>query len=365
MENQEPEIIVQQPLEHSSVPDSNKKFSWILPIVVISITVLILLLGFGYFLMIKSKPAIEKTGTLYTGKILIGYTIWPGYLGLYIARDKGFFKDAGLDVSLKKFEGFSALHQAFKDKQLQGQATLTYDAVDEIYNHIDQKVITAVDYSNGSDGIIAGSNITTLSQAKGKRFGFEQGTMEEFFTRTALEQYQLQVSDIVPVNLDAGAAADALEKGKVDIATTFEPYMTKTVEKTKGHILFTSADAPGAITDILTFYSDFTKRYPTTVQAIVVAYFRGITFWKEHPEEANAIIAKELAVSPEEAKKELKGISVLDLNGNIAALTFSPGLNSVYGNMRQISRLIAQQKHTNAIDTDTLINPVFVHELQQ
>ena len=43
---------------------------------------------------------------IYQGKIIIGTEIWPGYLPLYVAGEKGYFKEAGLDVSIKLYKGF-------------------------------------------------------------------------------------------------------------------------------------------------------------------------------------------------------------------------------------------------------------------
>ena len=80
--------------------------------------------------------------------------------------------------------------------------------------------------------------------------------------------------------------------------------------------------------------------YPETMNAILTAYFKGLAFWKEHPSEANAMTAKEFSDTPEGIAAQLKGIKMLDPMDNQIAFTFAAGLNSLYGNMRQIGKFI-------------------------
>ncbi|MFT5188299.1 MAG: ABC-type nitrate/sulfonate/bicarbonate transport system substrate-binding protein [Verrucomicrobiales bacterium] len=38
-------------------------------------------------------------------KLVVGHDLWIGYAGAFVAKDKGFFKEAGLDVEFKQFPG--------------------------------------------------------------------------------------------------------------------------------------------------------------------------------------------------------------------------------------------------------------------
>ena len=54
---------------------------------------------------IFSDLAPNSAKKLYSEKITIGTEIWPGYLALYVAQDRGYFKEAGLDVEIKSYVG--------------------------------------------------------------------------------------------------------------------------------------------------------------------------------------------------------------------------------------------------------------------
>jgi NitT/TauT family transport system substrate-binding protein len=358
----------QQPLEDNppsdNAPESGPKSKklWI----ILAAVAVVLLAAAAWFLFLKpdSGDKDAKAGT-YQGKIVIGYTAWPGYVGLYLARDKGYFEARGMDVELRIYDSFGELSDAYTSGQIQGKANLGLDAVSEAYGGLDHKVVAVIDQSNGSDGIIGSADITSLKQLKGKKVAFEHNALDDFFTRYALEQNDMTIEDIEPVNLNAEDSAKALVDGEVAAAATYEPFMTTALNEAKGHLLYSSADAPGLISDLLTFRADFVDAYPNTVQALVDANLEGVAFWKSNPDEANKLIAKELKVSVEEAVEQLKGITVLDKEDNLTAFTFSAGLKSIYGNLRTVNDFFKTQDIAKGktVNTDDLVDPRFVRGL--
>lgn len=309
----------------------------------------------------RAKPPSEFSPA-YAGVITIGITTWPGYLGFYVARDNGYFKEAGLNVEFKRYDSQAECSKDYVQGLLQGRANLTSEAIIESLKGLDHKVVLAIDYSNGSDGIIANSGIRDFSQVRGKRVAYEFGTLEEYFIRYALNENGLALSDILPLNLDPMDSAQAVVDGRADAAVTFEPFLSAALKKSDGNLIYSSADAPGAITDIFTLHRDFIDDHPETVEAIVLAYFKAIRFWKEHPDEVNAIGAKEFGITKEAVAEQLRGITILDERDNDTTFTFSAGLQSIYGNMRQVGGFILEQadRHESALDTDQLIDKRFI-----
>src|SRR5258708_7757861 len=281
MENETANQNLAKSTETQSVPPI--KTRWRIALLILILIICLDIAGwFGYQQFFKNRqPSNSKTA--YTGSVKVGYiSSWPGHLGLFLARDKGYFKEEGLVVEMKKYDGGTPLLDDYVHGRLQGRADLTLDAIIEAYKGLDHKTVLAIDYSNGADGIISSSNIKNFQDVKGKKFAFENGSIEEFFTLYALQQNNLTIKDIIPVNLDAEKAAKALAKGDVDVATTFEPVLGQVVGQIHGNRLYTSADAPGIITDTLDFRSDFINHYPDAVQRFIKAYFKGVQYWKDH-----------------------------------------------------------------------------------
>ncbi len=333
----------------------NKKIIWGVGI----ITVLVVISMGGWFFYTTT------TTKLYPDKITIGGVAWPGFLALYLAQDKGYFKEAGLDVDVKIYSGYQGVTDDYVAGRIQGKANLTLDAVDEAYRGLDHKAILVMDYSNGGDAVIASSQIKSFRDIKGKKVGYEFGTLMEFLLTYALQQHDLSLKDIQSFDLHAEEAMQALVAGKVDVAVTHEPFLTVALNKTKGNIIYSSADAPGVITDILTFRTDFIEANPETIDAIVQAYFRAFNFWKSNPEEANALIGKRLGISGDEASTQLLKIIMLDEHDNETAFTYAAGFDSIYGNMRRTGDFIRPIRYPASpqFDTDQLVDDRFIRKL--
>jgi NitT/TauT family transport system substrate-binding protein len=312
-----------------------------------------------------SVQTFSSAEPLYKGKITIGTAIWPGYLGLYVAGEKGFFKEAGLDVDVTLGAGLAELSKDYVAGKMQGRANLVFDALKEQAGGFDQKAVLVIDYSNGSDAILARPGIASIQDFKGKRVGYEFGTLEEFFLTWALAENGMEFSDIVAVDANPEDAAKMLSDGKVDVAVSYEPFVSKYVSSGNFHVVYSSVDAPGLITDILTFRTDFVEAYPETIRAIIQAYFKALDFWKTHPEEAHAILAKDFKDTPESVAGQIKGVKILDKRDNETAFTFSTGLQSLYGNVRQISQFIHKHSSSSSpqLDSNKLIERKFIKQV--
>ena len=179
----------------------------------------------------------------------------------------------------------------------------------------------------------------------------------------------MSLSDIVPVFANPEETAKKLKSGEIDVAVSHEPFLSQFVSAGNFHAVYSSEDAPGLITDILTFRKDFIDAYPETVSTLLAAYFKGLAFWKEHPAEANAMTAKEFKDTPEGISAQLKGVKMLDERDNQTAFTFAAGLSSLYGNMRQIGKFILKhQKLKNgqpSLNTDHLIERKFIKKMNE
>lgn len=255
------------------------------------------------------------------GSLKLGHSTWVGYGPFYIARDKGFFKEEGVDVELVIMEDTPMKMGAL----MAGQLDLVASTVDEfpIYMKpgIGIRYVMAVDNSRGGDGIVATKDITTIEGLKGKKVAFEQGSVSQFFLNALLKDAGLSQSDIEPVNMAATDAGVAFAAGQVDAAVTWEPALSQGAKAENGHILLTSADKPGLITDVVAATDATLKEKSEDVKGFVRAWYRAVDFIKSNPEEANVIMAQGVGGwlnDPKVFAETLAGIEYLDKEKNLA-----------------------------------------------
>jgi NitT/TauT family transport system substrate-binding protein len=329
----------------------------LLPFFVFSVLLIV-----GAFLYTGSFKTEEIKTDHYEDKITVGVALWPGHLPLVVADRLGYFKDAGLNVELKRYDALAEVSNDYVSGKLQARANLTLDTISEHLGGLDHKVVLVIDYSNGADAIIASANVATLKDIRGKKVAYEHGTLEEYFLTWALKEEHLSIADIESVPANPEQAVTLLQEGKVDVAVSYEPFISKLTAADGFHPIYSSKEAPGLISDVLTFRSDFLESHPEAVEMFTAAYFRALEYWNEHPKDAAALMAQEFkATTTEDIMRQLGLITMLDKGDNQTSLTFAAGPQSLYGQLRSVGSFLKQQRGLSGhLDTDKLIERRFI-----
>ncbi|MEI6304617.1 MAG: ABC transporter substrate-binding protein [Candidatus Taylorbacteria bacterium] len=266
------------------------------------------------------------------GTIKYGYQDWPGVLPYLIAYEKGFYKNRGLDVVLVKEDSYvKELEDLISGAiDFSGDVALI-DVVKRVSKGVNLSVVLATDYSNGADGFVANSSVKSITGLKGKNVSVEMDTLGEYLLYEALKKDNLKLTDIKEVNLSAQDAAQAFIDKKVDAAVSYGPNLSRAVTDGDGAILYSSANSPGLIIDVLAFRSDFVKNNPAKVSAVVGAYADAMDFIEKNPGDAYTIGAKYFGISVEALTGQLKGIKLMSISENMDLMSFGSGKDSIHG----------------------------------
>ena len=76
-------------------------------------------------------------------------------------------------------------------------------------------------------------------------------------------------------------------------------------EGKKFHVIYSSKDAPGMITDVLVFKGEYIKKNPAVVKALIQGYIDGLGYMKKNPAEAAKLIGKVMGISDKEVMEQL------------------------------------------------------------
>ena len=249
------------------------------------------------------------------GKLSIGHTTWVGYGTLYLARDLGYFKDAGLDLELTTIEEASMYMAAQASGKLSGSAS----TIDEILKYRSKdfcfKTVAALDESHGGDGIVVTKDITSIKGLKGKQVAVNEGSVSQFWLSYLLKKEGLSMADVEVQNMTADDAASAFIAGRIPAAVTWEPNLTMVKQKGTGTVLVDSSATPGVIVDVVALSCDVIEKQPADVKALVAGLYKAVQYTKDHPSEAYAIMAKGVGgylSKPEDLAEAAKGVKFYD-----------------------------------------------------
>jgi NitT/TauT family transport system substrate-binding protein len=181
----------------------------------------------------------------------VGYSDWPGYTAFEIAVQKGWFKDAGVDVEFDWFD-YGPSIDAFSAGKIDADCIVASDALGAGAAGAPSKFIAIIDFSEGSDMIVGKPGIKSLKDLKGQKVAIEFGLVEHFLLLEGLKRNGLTQSDVVLVNTPTNNMPQTLASGQVAAVGAWYPISGQALTASPGSKrLFTSADAKGLIYDVL------------------------------------------------------------------------------------------------------------------
>jgi NitT/TauT family transport system substrate-binding protein len=307
-------------------------------------TVLTFLLAFASLCLFQQTPSrAEETVKLAT-------VAWIGYAPFYVAVEKNLYDKYGIKVALKDFEDPALIPAALQSGGIQG-AMYTYDQViNLVANGGSFHVVMPIDYSNGADAIVALKSIKSVADLKGKKVAYPFATCDNLLVAYALQQAGLTEADIegldatpenVPGAVLGGAAAGA----------TYEPNVSKILKLDVNggyHAIYTSASAPGIITDVLYFSTDYIKQNKKTVEAVIKGYIDGMAYMKTHPEESYKIVAKYFSTTLDDVKTQAKGVYNIPVPEMAGYFTPHDDPKSLFTTGKMIADVLIKRKQIKA-----------------
>jgi NitT/TauT family transport system substrate-binding protein len=269
------------------------------------------------------QPTAKKLSSPSSTKpLVVASSPWPGFAGHYIAVAKDFFKDEGITVKDEYLQVATDVNTAL----LAGKLDLAWGGVPDLVPMATRdpavKLIMLSDYSNGGDGILA-RNVAKPADLKGKKIAWEGLPFQVLFLQKYLASGGLTQQDVKLVNITAAEAATAFASKKVDVAVTYEPWLSKSLQVGDGQIVFSSKGTNTIPAGLITKTTVIDSR-----RADIVAYLRavdkGVKFVKSNPKEAAQIMSKRLSLKPEEVPAMLNTVRMFSLEEN-KNIIFNPG----------------------------------------
>jgi len=264
-----------------------------------------------------APTAAAQATTAKTISLKMGYSVWVGYGPLFIARDKGYFKDEGLDINLIKVEDPKDRFTALNGKQLDGLVS-TLDTMVPFWKAETPFVaMLGLDDSSGGDGIVVrkDKNIASVKDLKGKSVGVNKGSVSQFLLNFLLQKEGMSDTDLTLVNMKQGDVPAAIAAARIDAGVTWEPHLSKAAKDPNVKILVTSKDAPGLIVDVMIMRKDVLQANPGLGNKLVRAWNKAVDYAKSNPDDAAKLMAAGLGgfyEKPEDIKADLEGATLYD-----------------------------------------------------
>ncbi len=212
----------------------------------------------------------------------------PGlfFAPLYIAIDRGFFKEQNIEISLDKAASGSEVMAFLAQGQIDvGAVGLSAATFNTLAKGFDFKVIASAGVAPQKDGpskfevrkaLVDGGQVKTIADLKGRKVAVAGGTGSAgaYLAVKALQTAGLTGKDVQFVNLANPDMVQALANGAVDAALIGTPFSTQAIQQGAGTILVDDF-APGYSTTTFMYSGKFIKDRPDVANRFALALLKG------------------------------------------------------------------------------------------
>lgn len=267
------------------------------------------------FRHLLASLAVCTASVLSAAPLKIAYSDWPGWTALAIAEQKGWFKEAGVDVELLWFE-YGPSMEAFSAGKVDAVTMTNGDALVTGATGAKNVAILVTDYSNGNDMIVARPGINSVKELKGKKIGIEVGFVTHLLLLNALQKNGLTEADVTLVPTPTNQTPQVLASGQVDAIGAWQPNSGEALKALAGSkAIYTSADQPGLIYDTIAVSPQSLAQHRADWVKVVKVWDKVVAYLQDPAtrDDAVKIMAARAGVDPKEYVYFLSGTKFLSL----------------------------------------------------
>ena len=313
------------------------------------------ILGLSIFAAAVAQPASAAGLT-------IGYSDWPGWVAWQVAIDKGWLKEAGLDVTFEWFD-YSASMDALTAGKIDADLMTNGDTLVTGAGGGKAIMIMLTDYSSGNDMIVAKPGIKSLKELKGKKIGIEVGLVEHLLLLDGLKKAGMAEKDVTLVNAKTNETPQVLASGQVDGIGAWQPVSGQAMKGVPGsRPVYTSAEAPGLIYDVLAVRPASLSSHKAEWMKVIQIWDRVVHYINDPKTQPDAlkIMSARVGLTPETYKPLLKGTHLIDIAEAKKTFKKAEGLKSLYGSSSIADEFnVANAVYKEHQDINSYIDPSY------
>jgi NitT/TauT family transport system substrate-binding protein len=217
-------------------------------------------------------------------------------LGFLVAHDQGYYRDAGLDVTIAAGKGSGNTAQLVANKATQIGFADGYATSNGIAKGMNIKTVGSIYRGNPSAiMVLADSPIKTPKDLEGRTLAMIAGSGQFQQWPAFVKGAGIDASKIQIVNLAPPTLGPAIMNGQVDAiggyVQSYVPIIESRAKKQVRSFWFSDYGV-NVVSNGIIAHQDLIKSDPDLIRAFVPASIKGFLYARQHPDEAAATVKK-------------------------------------------------------------------------
>jgi NitT/TauT family transport system substrate-binding protein len=283
-------------------------------------------------------PAQPKT------EFNIGWSIYAGWMPWPYAQQAGIVKKwadkYGLKINIVQVNDYVESVNQYTAGKFDGVTVANMDALTiPAAGGKDTSAIIVGDYSNGNDGIVL-KGADQLSAIRGRQVYLVELSVSHYLLARGLEKAGLKPTDVKTVNTSDADIVGAFGSPDANAAVAWNPQLSVMKAQAGAKEVFSSAQIPGEILDLLVVDTATLKANPNLGKALAGIWYETVALMQRKDaqgKEARAAMAKLAGATPENFDSQLSTTYLYSDPKAAVAATSAPQLMATMKLVRDFS----------------------------
>jgi NitT/TauT family transport system substrate-binding protein len=253
----------------------------------------------------------RAAGPLKPVSVLLDWIYQGPNAGFMLAQEKGFYREAGLDVTVTAGKGSGSTAQLVASKATQFGFSDGYVVGNSVAKGMAIRSVASI-YRRNPVALItlADSGIKTPKDIEGKSVAMAAGSAQFQQWPAFLKGAGIDASKVQIVNLDPAGVGVALINGRVDAIGGFAQGYVPAIEvrgKKETRVFWFADYGVTVVSNGIVVHDDLLKSDPELVRAFIAPTIKGFLYGRQNPEESVAIVQKYLPTAdPVATRREME-----------------------------------------------------------
>jgi NitT/TauT family transport system substrate-binding protein len=242
----------------------------------------------------------------------IGWSIYAGWMPWPYAQQAGIVKKwgdkYGITINFVQVNDYIESVNQYTAGKLDGVTVANMDALTiPAAGGKDTSAIIIGDYSNGNDAVLL-KGADGIAAIRGRQVYLAELSVSHYLLARALEKNGMKLTDVKTVNTSDADIAAAFASPQVTAAVAWNPQVTTMKGVAGTRAVFTSADIPGEILDLLVVDTRVLAANPNLGKALAGIWYETMALMARQDAEgaaARAAMAKLAGTTPEAFEGQL------------------------------------------------------------
>jgi len=274
----------------------------------------------------------------------VGWSIYAGWMPWPYAQQTGIVKKwadkYGIKINVVQVNDYVESINQYTAGKFDAVTVTNMDALTiPAAGGKDTSAIIVGDYSNGNDGIVM-KGAGQLGAIKGQQVYLAELSVSHYLLARGLETAGLKPSDVRTVNTSDADIVGAFSSPQAKVAVAWNPQLSVMKQEPGSGQVFSSAQIPGEILDLLVVDTDTLKANPNLGKALTAIWYETVSLMLRQDEEgkkARAAMAKLAGTTPESFERQLSTTYLYSDPKAAVAATSDPALVRTMTKVRDFS----------------------------